>query len=302
MGDQPSPVHNAGDLTFGPDGYLYIPLGDGGPDPYVATNVPGDPLNNAQRRDTMLGSILRIDVDENGLTGADCGESGYTIPPGNPFTNVNGCDEIWATGLRNPWRIDFDPANGALYVADVGEWRREEINVLPAGVGSGANFGWHCYEGTVDYKATWDPDQFAGYFKDCGPRENYVFPAFEYDHSQGECSLTGGMVYRGENYPFFSGNYLYTDFCTGRIWALSQAYNGDWQSRTSRPNLYSHHDVRPRCPRRTVRGHARSQRPDRWRCHVVQACREVSSLFEQQLVSGSARPARLRSPGAFRLG
>ena len=157
---QPSPVHNAGDLTFGPDGYLYIPIGDGGPDPYVATNMPGDPLNNSQRRDTALGSILRIDVNENGLTGPDCGEGDYTIPPGNPYTGGAGCDEIWLTGVRNPWRIDFDPANGNLYVADVGEWRREEITVLPAGTGSGANLGWHCFEGTVDYKAVWDPAQF----------------------------------------------------------------------------------------------------------------------------------------------
>lgn len=230
-GGQSSPVHNAGDLTFGPDGYLYIPIGDGGPDPYIATKQPGDPLNNAQRRDTALGSILRIDVNENGLRRPDCGIEDYTIPPDNPYIGDTGCDEIWATGLRNPWRIDFDPANGDLYIADVGEWQREEIDVLPAGTGAGANLGWHCYEGTVNYKELWDPIQFEGQFRNCGPREDYVFPAYEFDHSNGICSMTGGVVYRGQAYPYFSGTYLYSDFCTGRIWALEQTPAGQWQSR-----------------------------------------------------------------------
>ncbi|MEZ4515647.1 MAG: PQQ-dependent sugar dehydrogenase [Chloroflexota bacterium] len=228
----PSPVHNAGDLTFGPDGYLYIPIGDGGPDPYVATTVPGDPFNNSQNRGTMLGSILRIDVDGNGLTKADCGEGGYTIPPGNPFTGDSGCDEIWATGVRNPWRIDFDPATGKLFVADVGEWLREEIDVLSVNKDAGANLGWHCYEGTVDYRglSKWDSPQFDQYFANCGTSEDYTFPVYEFDHSNGECSLTGGVVYRGSEYPFFSGRYLYSDFCTGRIWTLSQNADGQWES------------------------------------------------------------------------
>jgi glucose/arabinose dehydrogenase len=231
-GGLPSPVHNAGDLTFGPDGYLYIPTGDGGPDPYVATDIPGDPFKNSQRRDTMLGSILRIDVDQKGLLKADCGEGDYTIPPDNPFIGDSGCDEIWSTGLRNPWRIDFDPLNGNLFVADVGEWLREEINVMPAGLGRGANYGWNCYEGTVDYRnlSKWEDSRFDQYFTNCGPREDYVFPAHEYDHSRGECSLTGGVVYRGQEFPFFSGRYLYSDFCSGRIWTLTQDPFGGWVS------------------------------------------------------------------------
>lgn len=231
-GGLPSPVHNAGDLTFGPDGYLYIPLGDGGPDPYVATDLPGDPLGNSQRLDTPLGSIARIDVDQGGLIGPDCGEGDYTIPPGNPFTGGAGCDEIWATGLRNPWRIDFDPANGNLFVSDVGEWLREEINVMPAGQGSGANYGWHCFEGNVDYRnlPKWEDPRFDQYFANCGPAENYVFPVHEYDHSRGECSLTGGVVYRGQEFPMFDGRYLFSDFCSGRIWSLAQDTTGQWQT------------------------------------------------------------------------
>lgn len=231
-GGAPSPVHNAGDLTFGPDGYLYIPLGDGGPDPYEATNVPGDPLQNSQRRDTLLGSIARIDVNQTGALGADCGEGDYTIPPGNPFIGDNGCDEIWATGLRNPWRIDFDPATGDLFIADVGEWLREEINFVPAGEGRAANFGWNCYEGSVDYRAQpkWDNPAFDQYFTNCRPADAYWYPVHEYDHSQGECSLTGGVVYRGQEFPFFSGRYLFSDFCSGRIWSLAQDNTGQWQT------------------------------------------------------------------------
>ena len=128
----PSAVHNAGDLTFGPDGYLYIPIGDGGPDPYDPWGVPGDPNNHAQRRDTLFGSILRIDVNPTRGIAADCGISGrYSIPRDNPWLGDDGCDELWAKGLRNPWRIAIDPLNGDMYMGDVGEWQREEVNYWP---------------------------------------------------------------------------------------------------------------------------------------------------------------------------
>lgn len=220
----PSPVHNGGDLAFGPDGYLYIPLGDGGPDPYDAKGVPGDPYNNSQRVDNLLGAILRIDVDtEDGFFQPDCGSEGYSIPSDNPYVNQFGCDEIWATGLRNPWRMSFD-IQGDLYISDVGEWKREEINFAPAGTGRGANYGWHCYEGSVSYAALFP--QFDG---QCGPQSNYTFPVHEYDHTQGECSITGGIVYRGTQYPSLVGRYVFGDFCSHRLWTMIRDQNGEWQ-------------------------------------------------------------------------
>lgn len=220
----PSPVHNAGDLTFGPDGYLYIPVGDGGPDPYDPLGVPGDPFNNAQRRDTMLGSILRIDVDPTRGLPQDCGLTNlYSIPPSNPWIGDNGCDEIWAVGLRNPWRINFDALNGDLYIADVGEWQREEVNYLPGGTPGGANFGWHCYEGNVNYAA-----QHPEIASTCNANTQYVFPVHEYNHSQGECSIIGGLVYRGEAYPSLYGRYFFGDWCSGRLWTMARLGNR-WQ-------------------------------------------------------------------------
>lgn len=212
----PSPVHNAGDLAFGPDGYLYIPVGDGGPDPYDPLGVPGDPLNNSQRRDTMLGSILRIDPEPARGLPQDCGEGNlYSVPHNNPWLNDSGCDEIWAIGFRNPWRMAIDRLTGDFYIADVGEWMREEINYYPAGAAGGANFGWHCYEGSVDYAAL--HPQFAG---DCSENTQYVFPIHEYDHSLGECSVIGGRVYRGQQYPSLYGRYFFGDFCSGRVWTM----------------------------------------------------------------------------------
>lgn len=221
-----SPVHNGGDLAFGPDGYLYIPTGDGGPDPYEPNGVPGDPYNNAQRGDRLLGKILRIDVDPTRGLKPDCGSKAnyYSIPRDNPFVGTAACDEIWASGLRNPWRMSFDRLTGDLYIGDVGEWRYEEINVVPAGAGAGYNFGWHCYEGTYNYAA--NIPQFAG---QCGPATNYVTPTHQYDHSNDGCSVIGGFVYRGRLYPAFQAYYLFADFCTGELWAMSRNTAGRLQ-------------------------------------------------------------------------
>lgn len=224
----PSHVHNAGDIAFGPDGYLYIPLGDGGPDPNDPLGVPGDPFNHSQRRDVMLGSILRIDPDPTRGLPPDCGmDDIYSIPPDNPFLGDGGCDEIWAKGLRNPWRIAFDSLNGDLYIADVGEWRSEEVNYYPANTPGGANFGWHCWEGTTDY-TTVHPE-IAG---TCQPGAPYVFPVFEYGHQDGRCSITGGKVYRGSKYPVLTGRYIFGDWCTGDMWTLVRD-KGQWRADTA---------------------------------------------------------------------
>ncbi len=220
----PSPVHNAGDLVFGPDGYLYIPIGDGGPDPYDAWGVPGDPNNNSQRRDTLLGSILRIDPDPDRGLPQDCGVSTfYSIPRTNPWLGDDGCDEIWAKGLRNPWRMSIDQKTGNIFIADVGEWLHEEVNVYSSLGPGGANFGWHCWEGTTDY--TTIHTELA---EDCPTETQFVFPVHEYDHSQGECSIIGGNVYRGTQFPTLYGRYFFGDWCSGRIWTMAQV-NGQWK-------------------------------------------------------------------------
>lgn len=221
----PSPVHNAGDLAFGLDGYLYIPLGDGGPDPFDPKGVPGDPYNHSQRRETLLGSILRIDPDPNRGLPQDCGLTNlYSIPRDNPYLNDNGCDEVWAYGLRNPWRIAIDPLNGDFYISDVGEWLREEVNYVPANEAGGQNFGWHCWEGTVDYSLV-QPSVKPG----CKKEMVYTFPVFEYDHSHGECSIIGGKVYRGKNFPALYGRYFFGDWCTGQLWTMIRQSDGQWQ-------------------------------------------------------------------------
>jgi glucose/arabinose dehydrogenase len=189
--DQPFPNHNGGVMTFGPDGYLYIGSGDGG--------AAGDPMANAQNTDTLLGKILRVDVDS-----ADP----YAVPSDNPFGN-----EIWAYGLRNPWRMSFDRATGDLYIGDVGQGEWEEIDFLPAGSSGGANFGWDHREGAHDYEG--------------GGPEGMLDPVAEYSHPEGGCSVTGGHVYRG-SMPEWNGIYLYGDYCTGFIWGLLQI-DGGWQ-------------------------------------------------------------------------
>lgn len=221
-GGGPSPVHNAGDLAFGPDGYLYIPLGDGGPDPYDVSYLPGDPNNNSQRRDTLLGSILRVDPDPDRGLDPDCGGNYYSIPGDNPWLGDAGCDEIWLKGLRNPWRISIDPLTGDFYMADVGEWLREEVNYYPAGSPGGDNFGWHCWEGSVNYSTIWEEVA-----DNCDYDQEFVFPVYEYDHSQGECSVIGGEIYRGSRYPWFYGYYFFGDWCSSRLWSMNRVA-GEW--------------------------------------------------------------------------
>lgn len=196
--EQPYANHNGGALLFGPDGYLYLALGDGG--------SAGDPDNRAQNLDSLLGKILRLDVSQPGP---------YRIPPDNPFVGGQGREEIWAYGLRNPWRISFDRATGDLYIADVGQNAIEEVNFQPAGSPGGENYGWRVWEGSRRYAQ--------------GEAPGAVFPVAEYTHAEGGCSITGGYVYRGQAIPALVGIYLYGDYCTGYIWGLKQQ-DGQWQT------------------------------------------------------------------------
>ncbi len=196
--EQPYANHNGGALLFGPDGYLYLALGDGG--------SAGDPENRAQNLDSLLGKILRLDVSQPGP---------YRIPPDNPFVGGQGREEIWAYGLRNPWRISFDRATGDLYIADVGQNAIEEVNFQPAGSPGGENYGWRVWEGSRRYAQ--------------GEAPGAVFPVAEYTHAEGGCSITGGYVYRGQAIPALVGIYLYGDYCTGYIWGLKQQ-DGQWQT------------------------------------------------------------------------
>jgi glucose/arabinose dehydrogenase len=198
--DQPYRNHNGGHLAFGPDGYLYIALGDGG--------NQGDPHNNAQNLGTLLGSILRIDVNN---------PDGYTVPPNNPFVNAaNAQPEIWAWGLRNPWRFSFDRETGDLFIGDVGQNQWEEINFQPASSPGGENYGWSVYEGSHDYANT-------------STISDPVMPILEYSHDEG-CSVTGGYVYRGTAIPDLQGTYLYGDYCSGVLWGARQDASGAWQN------------------------------------------------------------------------
>jgi glucose/arabinose dehydrogenase len=211
---QPFSNHNAGDIHFGPDGYLYIPLGDGG--------SGGDPQNNAQNMRTLLGKIVRIDVNAQAGSPSDCeglGAGNYTIPAGNPSVDGPGgnCDEIWATGLRNPWRSSFDRLTGDLYVGDVGQNAWEEVNFQEAGSPGGTNYGWRCYEGNHAF-------ELAG----CKARSSYTFPIFEYAQGNNNCSVIAGYVYRGTKYPAMYGHFLLTDYCSGIFWDLVRESNG-WQ-------------------------------------------------------------------------
>jgi glucose/arabinose dehydrogenase len=200
--EQPYPNHNGGQLAFGPDGYLYIGLGDGG--------SGGDPQNNAQTLSNLLGKVLRIDVGD----GAE--SEGYTIPADNPFVSGDAAPEIWAYGLRNPWRFSFDSESGDLYVADVGQNNWEEVNFLPSGSPGGANFGWRIYEASHPYSGEAAPPDL-------------IMPIAEYSHSEG-ISVTGGYVYRGEQIADLQGIYLYGDFGYGTIWYTYQDAAGVWQN------------------------------------------------------------------------
>jgi glucose/arabinose dehydrogenase len=197
---QPYANHNGGGLAFGPDGYLYVGLGDGG--------SGGDPLGNGQSLDTLLGKLLRLDVD---------GGEPYTIPPDNPFASGGGLPEIWAYGLRNPWRFSFDRLTSDLYIADVGQNAWEEVDFLPAGSAGGANFGWNYFEGLHAYQGQ-PPADLA-----------LETPVAEYSHDFG-ASITGGYVYRGPNLPEWQGVYLYGDYMSGRIWGLLRQPDNEWQN------------------------------------------------------------------------
>jgi glucose/arabinose dehydrogenase len=221
--DQPFSNHNAGWLGFGPDGYLYIASGDGG--------SGNDPDGNGQDiTDNLLGTILRIDVDTDDFPGD--AERNYAIPADNPFVGVTGDDEIFAFGLRNPWRCAFDSATGDLYIADVGQSAREEINVLPAGT-SGQNFGWRCMEGT----------QCTG-LSGCTCNDvALTMPVDQYPHGSTPCSgsVTGGEVYRGCSMPELDGTYFYADYCKNRVWSFKYVNSTvtDKAERTSEIQLSS---------------------------------------------------------------
>jgi len=218
--EQPFGNHNGGLLKFGPDGYLYIGMGDGG--------AANDPYGHGQNPFSLLGKMLRIDVRAEPAEGL-----AYAIPSDNPFADgKNGAPEVWALGLRNPWRFSFDRATGDLFIGDVGQNKVEEISYLSADFGAGANFGWRLFEGLSKFEA--------------GARitdvENYVPPIFDYSHNAtvafieqdvtrtAHCSVTGGYVYRGKALPALVGQYLFGDYCSGSLWALAKV--GEvWQGR-----------------------------------------------------------------------
>jgi len=197
---QPYQNHNGGQLQFGPDNYLYIGMGDGG--------SAGDPQRRAQDPLVLLGKILRIDVD---------GAEPYQLPVDNPYYAMSSRrNEIWAMGLRNPWRFSFDQQTGDLFIADVGQNFWEEINFQPAGSPGGENYGWNIMEGTHCYQQ-----------QQCDSG-SLVQPIGEYYHEAGHCSVTGGYVYRGEATPELSGNYIFGDYCSGTIWRLYHMEDDSW--------------------------------------------------------------------------
>lgn len=198
---QPYANHNGGHILFGSDGYLYVGMGDGG--------AANDPHNHGQSLDTLLGKILRLDVN-HGVP--------YGVPSDNPFINTpNTRPEIWSYGWRNPWRLAFDTETGDLYVADVGQNQYEEVHVELAGSQGGQNYGWRLMEASHCFNPT-----------TCNPAElGVVMPVAEYPHSQG-CSVTGGYVYRGQKFPQLTGVYIYADYCTGTVWGLRHEADGAW--------------------------------------------------------------------------
>ncbi|WP_126650236.1 PQQ-dependent sugar dehydrogenase [Chryseobacterium aureum] len=207
---KPFDNHNGGSIHFAPDGKLWIITGDGG--------SGGDPNNNAQNKNSLLGKMLRIDVDATGP---------YNIPPDNPFAGagVDGADEIWAYGLRNGWKFSFDLTTGNVLIADVGQGAIEEINKMPITT-AGLNYGWRCYEGNNVYNA-------AG----CAAQFTMTFPVAVYDHSGGKCSITGGYVYRGTQYPSLQGKYFFADYCSTQIGVLDSNNAITWTSPYSGNNF-----------------------------------------------------------------
>jgi glucose/arabinose dehydrogenase len=202
--DQPFPNHNGGQLAFGPDGYLYIGMGDGG--------SGGDPGDRAQNLQSRLGKILRIDAEAS-VPG------GLAIPPDNPFVGVAGDDAVWAYGLRNPWRFSFDRGTGDLYIGDVGQGTWEEVDFQPAGARGGRNYGWNRREGNHTYPPGAPPPPFTT-----------TRPVAEYPHGVGDsngCAITGGFVSRGARFPALQGYYFFGDYCLGKVWALRRI-GGKW--------------------------------------------------------------------------
>lgn len=196
--NQPYSNHNGGMLAFGPDGYLYIGTGDGG--------SGGDPGNRAQSKGSLLGKILRIRPYRSG-------RRAYTIPSSNPFVGRSGADAIWAYGLRNPWRFSFDRVSGDLWIGDVGQGRREEIDLATnsSGRGRGVNYGWRRCEGNITYPG----GSTCRFGKQ--PLKTYV------THGSGRCAVTGGYAYRGPNYPAWAGRYVYGDYCSGHVWVINKS-------------------------------------------------------------------------------
>ena len=209
--------HNGGQLAFGPDGYLYASVGDGG--------GGGDPFENGQNVNTLLGKILRLNVDQPapGLN--------YGIPGNNPFVGVNGADEVWAYGLRNPWRFSFDRQTGDLFIGDVGQNAWEEIDFQAAGSAGGQNYGWDCREGANNYNDTQDVVNNPPVLNTDCPGRTFVDPILQFSSQDPspECSVTGGYVYRGiANSTLLTGNYLFSDFCSGKIWLGIRAGGSTW--------------------------------------------------------------------------
>jgi glucose/arabinose dehydrogenase len=209
---QPAANHNAGDLKFGPDGYLWIPMGDGG--------GANDPACLAQRDETLLGKVLRIDVDQNVNT-----PPFYGIPPDNPYIGPGDPrDEVYARGMRNPFRFSFDRLTGDMFIGDVGQGAREEVDFKAAGTGAAGNYGWKIMEGTL----------CTGNAGNCPPSvppcnsPSFTLPILEYDHSLSDCAIIGGYRYRGTQVPGLPGLYLYSDNCTGRIRAGTEGPPGTW--------------------------------------------------------------------------
>ncbi|PZU90957.1 MAG: cadherin [Chryseobacterium sp.] len=189
--EKPFTNHNGGSIHFGADGYLWISTGDGG--------SGGDPNNNGQNKNSLLGKLLRIDVNS---------ENSYNVPADNPFVGIDGADEIWSYGLRNGWKFSFDRTTNNIWIADVGQNLIEEINRVPA-ASAGINYGWRCYEGNNAYNT-------AG----CANASTMIFPVVDYDHSGGKCSITGGYVYRGNLYTDLIGKYIFADYCSTQIGIL----------------------------------------------------------------------------------
>lgn len=213
---QPYSNHNGGCIKFGHDGYLYIGMGDGG--------SGGDPGNRSQNGQELLGKMLRIDVD-NGTP--------YAIPPSNPyFGSTSVQEEIWAFGVRNPWRFSMDKVTGDMWIGDVGQNAVEEIDFWAATDTTFPNFGWRCYEGSAAYNTS-----------GCQSQSNYDFPIYEFPHSQGNCSVTGGFVYRGARYQSMWGYYFHTDYCGGYLWQTHDNGMGGWTTTRSATTLSSNNLV-----------------------------------------------------------